>query len=36
MGGVECDENTASVFKLIDIELVEEETFDEEITGYRF
>ena len=32
---VECDENTASVSKIIDIELVEEETFDEEINGYR-
>ena len=32
---MECDENTASVSKIIDIELVEEETFHEEITGYR-
>ena len=32
---VECDESTASLSKIIDIKLVEEETFDEEITGYR-
>ena len=32
---VECDENIASVSKIFDVELVEEETFDEEITSYR-
>ena len=32
---VECDENVISVSKIIDIELVEEEMVDEEITGYR-
>ena len=33
---VECEENTASVSKIIDIEVAQEETFDAEITGDRF